>query len=66
MLSQEQTNTITKIYQVTSKCPDEIIYNNNKICIIKGFRKVTQNSQVPIVEFYDTTRMWVLPKEMIE
>nr|YP_009313329.1 hypothetical protein P8460_pgp082 [Dichotomaria marginata]SCW21583.1 petP [Dichotomaria marginata] len=65
MYRKEFINVIAKVYQKHTLCPSEIIYNNNTKCIIKGFRYINkQYYSVPLIEFDDNTRMWVLPQEL--
>nr|YP_009313533.1 hypothetical protein P8459_pgp082 [Galaxaura rugosa]SCW21787.1 petP [Galaxaura rugosa] len=65
MFHNKFINTIVAIYQKEFLCPYEIIYNSNTKCIVKGFRYINNIAYyVPLVEFNDTTRMWVLYKEL--
>jgi len=51
------------IYQSNKSCPNEIINHTGDEAIIKGFKKIGKRKIMPIVEFNDRTRMWILYKE---
>lgn len=51
------------ISQSNRLCPDKIIHQISKQAIVKGFKKISENNILPIVEFHDKTRMWILYEE---
>ena len=51
------------IYQSSNLCPYEIINHTGEEAIVKGFKKINKTNIMPIVEFNDKTRMWVLQQE---
>lgn len=53
-----------KIKEMNSKNNLKIVNYIYKIGTVVGKRIISQNYTVPIIEFEDSTRIWVLPKEI--
>lgn len=51
------------IHQSSKLCPYEIINHTGEQAVIKGFKRIHKNKTMPIVEFNDQTRMWILNEE---
>ena len=44
----------------------KILYYLNQTGYIVGYKKIYKNITVPIIEFKDFTRIWMLPNEIID
>lgn len=51
------------ISQNTKFCPYTIMNQSGKQATIKGFKKISTEKILPIVEFNDKTRIWILHEE---
>nr|QCI04129.1 cytochrome b6-f complex subunit PetP [Antithamnionella ternifolia] len=49
---------------ISNKINSQILYYKNKSGYIIGYKNIYNGNKVPIVQFKDFTRIWILPKEI--
>lgn len=52
-----------KYKPISGKLNFQILYYKNKSGYIIGYKKIYNGIKVPIVQFKDCTRIWILPEE---